>query len=86
MIVIACQHETRHKHGKDRQGNQRYKCAFCGSTFIDDTAKPLGELRTSMKDATLALSLLLEGLSIRSVQRLTGLCRQTLADSDSAGW
>jgi IS1 family transposase len=43
-------------------------------------AKPLGDLRTSMKDATLALSMLLEGMSIRSVQRLTGLCRQTLAD------
>ncbi len=28
----------------------------------------------------MALSLMLEGMSIRSVQRLTGLCRQTLAD------
>src|SRR3954449_11219762 len=33
-----------------------------------------------MKQATMALSLMLEGMSIRSVQRLTGLCRQTLAD------
>src|SRR4029079_2949829 len=28
----------------------------------------------------MALALRLEGMSIRSVQRLTGLCRQTLAD------
>ena len=80
MIVACCQHETKHKHGKDRQGNQRYKCALCSQTFVDDAVKPLGDLRTSMKDATMALSLLLEGMSIRSVQRLTGLCRQTLAD------
>jgi IS1 family transposase len=33
-----------------------------------------------MKQAALALSLLLEGMSVRSVQRITGLCRQTLAD------
>jgi transposase-like protein/IS1 family transposase len=80
MIVISCQHETSHKHGKDRQGNQRFKCAACGQTFVDDSAKPLGNLRVSMKQATMALSLMLEGMSIRSVQRLTGLCRQTLAD------
>ena len=33
-----------------------------------------------MKQATMALALMLEGMSVRSVQRLTGLCRQTLAD------
>ena len=80
MIVISCQHETRHKHGKTRTGEQRYKCALCGKTFVDDAPKPLGDLRVSMKDATMALKLLLEGMSVRSVQRITGLCRQTLAD------
>lgn len=80
MIAISCPHETGHKHGKDRQGNQRYKCSVCGKTFVLEAPKPLGLSRTSVKDATLALSLLLEGMSVRSVQRLTGLCRQTLAD------
>jgi transposase-like protein/IS1 family transposase len=80
MIVISCQHETRHKHGKDRQGNQRYKCASCGLTMVDDSAKPLGTLRVTVKQASMALALMMEGMSIRSVQRLTGLCRQTLAD------
>jgi transposase-like protein/IS1 family transposase len=79
MIVISCQHETRHKHGKTKSGNQRYKCATCGATFIAE-ASPLGNLRVSVKEATMALALILEGMSIRSVQRLTGLCRQTLAD------
>lgn len=79
-MMIRCAHATKHKHGKDRKGNQRYKCALCGLTFVEESAKPLGEMRVSLKDATMALSLMLEGMSIRSVQRLTGLCRQTLAD------
>jgi hypothetical protein len=41
---------------------------------------PLGNMRVSMKEAAMALGMLLEGMSIRSVQRLTGLCRDTLAD------
>jgi transposase-like protein/IS1 family transposase len=79
MIVITCQHPARHKHGKNKCGNQRYKCADCGATFVDESG-PLGDMRVDMKTATLALNLMLEGMSIRSVQRITGLCRQTLAD------
>lgn len=79
MIVISCQHGTRHKHGKNKCGNQRYKCATCGATFVDESG-PLGDMRLDMKQATMALSLMLEGMSIRSVQRLTGLSRNTLCD------
>ena len=79
MIVISCTHETKHKHGKNKCGNQRYKCATCGATFVEESG-PLGTMRVDMKQATLALNLLLEGMSVRSVQRITGLCRQTLAD------
>jgi IS1 family transposase/transposase-like protein len=79
MIVISCTHEKKHKHGKNKCGNQRYKCAACGATFVEE-ASPLGTMRVTMKEATMALALMLEGMSVRSVQRLTGLCRQTLAD------
>ena len=79
MIVISCQHETRHKHGKNKCGNQRYKCATCGATFVDESG-PLGDMRLDMKQATMALALMLEGMSIRSIQRLTGLCRETLCE------
>jgi transposase-like protein/IS1 family transposase len=79
VISITCTHEKRHKHGKNKCGNQRYKCATCGATFVE-AGGPLGDMRVSMKQATMALSLMLEGMSVRSVQRLTGLCRQTLAD------
>jgi transposase-like protein/IS1 family transposase len=79
MIVISCQHEKRHKHGKNKCGNQRYKCATCGATFVEES-DPLGTMRVDLKTAAMALNLMLEGTSVRSVQRLTGLCRQTLAD------
>src|SRR4029079_4935271 len=79
MIVISCQHPIRHKHGKNKCGNQRYKCADCGATFVDESG-PLGNMRVTMKEATMALSLMLEGMSVRSIQRLTGLCRDTLCD------
>lgn len=80
MIAPTCTHTTKHKHGKDRQNRQRYKCAICGQTFVDAEAKPLGDMRISVDQAATALSLMFEGMSIRSVQRVTGLCRQTLAD------
>src|SRR3990172_4115510 len=80
MILAACQHEKAHKHGKDRKGNQRYKCVLCNETFVEPTAKPLGNMRIRVKEAAAAIAMLLEGMSIRSVQRLTGLCRNTLCD------
>jgi transposase-like protein/IS1 family transposase len=77
MIVSICQHESRQKHGKDRQGNQRFKCNLCGKTFVE-TVKPLGAMRVDMKDASMALGMLLEGMSMRAVSRLTGLDRGTI--------
>ena len=78
MVVSCCQHPIRHKHGLDRRDNQRYKCALCGKTFVEEkTARPFGDMRIDPKRAVFAFSLMLEGLSIRSIQRLTG---QTLAD------
>lgn len=78
MIVATCSHETRHKHGKNKCGNQRYKCSLCGATFVE--SGPLGEMRTSQKQAAQALALMLEGMSLRGIQRVTGLCRETLCN------
>lgn len=80
MIVAACQHESVKKHGKDRKGNQRYRCCLCGQTWTEQGPKPLGDMRTSLKDAVTALGMLLEGMSIRAVERLTGLHRDTIDD------
>lgn len=80
MIAIACNHDKKVRCGKDRKGNQRFLCKGCGKYLLADTVKPLGEMRISMKQATFALSLLLEGMSIRAIERLTGLHRDTIGD------
>jgi transposase-like protein len=56
MIVISCTHESTKKHGKDRKGNQRFRCLSCGKTWIEQGPKPLGDMRISMKQATIALA------------------------------
>ena len=56
------------------------KCNQCGKYFLAPVAKPIGDMRISLKDATMALGMLLEGMSIRAVERLTGLNRDTIDD------
>jgi transposase-like protein/IS1 family transposase len=80
MIVISCTHENTKKHGKDRKGNQRRRCLDCGKTFSEETPKPLGDMRISMKQATMALGMILEGLSIRATARLMGMDPGTICD------
>jgi transposase-like protein/IS1 family transposase len=80
MVVNTCNHESKKKHGKDRKGNQRYRCLVCGATWTERGPKPIGEMRVKVKDACKALEMLLEGMSIRSCQRITGLDRNTLCD------
>lgn len=66
------------KWGKDRAGNQRFRCRDCGATFADRPVRPLGNLRIDMDRAVLVLSLLTEGSSIRSAERITGHHRDTI--------
>lgn len=80
MIVISCQHENKKKHGHDRKGNQRFRCLDCGKTWVEETVKPLGNMRISMDKATQALGMILEGMSVRATMRLTGLDRNTICD------
>ena len=76
--MIVCAHSDRRMHGKDRYGNQRYRCSTCGKTWIEAKAKPLGDMRTSVEDAKLVLRLLVEGMSVRATARTTGLEKKTI--------
>jgi transposase-like protein/IS1 family transposase len=81
MILATCQHESRKKHGKDRKGNQRWKCCLCNATITcAEHRRPLGDMRIDLDDACKVLSLLLEGMSIRACERLTGINRDTICD------
>ncbi len=78
---MTCEHNKLTKHGKDRKGCQRWKCANCGSTVTNDShERPLGNMRIEEADAIRVLSMLLEGMSIRACERITGLKRDTICD------
>src|SRR6185312_8693244 len=64
--------------GKDRQGNARRRCKSCGVTVALVPVNPLGTMRLDMEKAVLCLSLLTEGSSIRSTERVSGVHRDTI--------
>ena len=67
------------KHGKDRDDNQRFRCKDCGATFTG-IWRPLGKMRLDIDKAELCLKLLLEGISVRSTERITGVHRDTICE------
>jgi transposase-like protein/IS1 family transposase len=79
MTCHNCKVEAK-KFGKDRKGNQRYRCARCRKTFQELKEKLLGSMYLSEDKALLCLSLLLEGNSLRSIERITGVTGHTLLD------
>lgn len=77
MNCPTCQTESR-KHGKNRKGNQRYYCPACSRAFIEAQDKPLDTMHLPLETAALCVALLVEGNSLRSTQRLTGVDINTL--------
>ena len=77
MLCPTCQAESR-KFGKDRDGNQRFQCQACKKTFSDRAPNPLGAMRLDTDKAVLCLRLLVEGNSIRSTMRISGVNRTTV--------
>ena len=72
---MNCQHcdgQTK-RFGKDRKGNQRFRCLSCGKTAIAPYDKPLDDMRVPLEKALMVLQLLIEGCSIRSAERITGI-------------
>ncbi len=73
MNCPKCDGKTR-KYGKNKQGIQRYRCDSCKYTFAEERAT----IRIDRKQALLCLNLLVEGNSIRSTERITGVHRDTI--------
>jgi len=67
-----CRIECKRK-GRDRKGNQRYQCRQCSKTFLEPREKPLEGMYLSIEKAELILKLLLEGSSVATVHRVTGI-------------
>lgn len=77
MVCHNCQVEAK-KHGKDRKGNQRFRCESCSRTFSDRPERPLGNMYLSLEKAIAVIQLLVEGCSIRSIERITDTNRNTI--------
>jgi transposase-like protein/IS1 family transposase len=77
MLCPHCEQPSR-RFGRNRNGSQRYQCLACGHTFTDGLTRPADRRRLSFDRAVYCLRMLLEGTSIRSVERLTGVNRNTL--------
>jgi len=80
MTCIRCQHTTCVKAGSfGKRHVQRWKCTSCKNRFSEPHTKLTRNMFLSNPDAAMrALHCLLEGCSIRSTERLTGLNRNTI--------
>jgi len=69
---IKCQ-----KFGKDRKGNQRFRCCQCYKTYRERPEKLDGTYLPTER-ITQIIRLFVEGCSIRSIERITGTHRDTI--------
>ena len=77
MTCHNCHTECKRK-GRDREGTQRYQCRQCSKTFLEPQDKPLDGMYLPMDKAEMVLSLLLEGNSVSTIQRVTGVHHGTI--------
>ena len=80
MTCVRCQHTVCVKAGSfGKRHVQRWKCTSCKNRFSEPHMKLTRDMFLSNPDAAeRALHCLLEGCSIRSTERLTGLNRNTI--------
>jgi IS1 family transposase/transposase-like protein len=78
MTCIRCQHQTCKRFGYfGKRRIQRWRCTSCKSTFSDPAPK-LGTHYTDPEVIAKTLSLMLEGMSVRAISRVTGLHKGTI--------
>ena len=77
MTCHSCRIECK-RHGRDRRGTQRFKCRQCSKTFLEPQAEYLDGMYLPMEKAEMVLSLLLEGNSVSTIERVTGVHHGTI--------
>jgi IS1 family transposase/transposase-like protein len=77
---VTCQdcHITCKRFGRDRKGTQRFRCRQCSKTFLGAQAERLDGMYLPTEKAEMVLGLLLEGNSVASIERLTGVHKATI--------
>lgn len=77
MACEACKVDCQ-RFGRHRNGLRRFRCPQCRKTYTEAHKRVLDTMYIPQDRAVLALQLLLEGNSIRSTERITGLDRNTI--------
>ena len=77
MTCHNCRIECKRK-GHDRKGNQRYQCRQCSKWFQEPQDKPLEGMYLPVEKAEAILKMLVEGMSVRTIERLTDVHRDTI--------
>ena len=66
------------KIGFTKAGTQRFLCDACKKSFSPAKESPLGVMRLEMDKAVAVIRALVEGCSVRSTQRMTGVAKHTI--------
>src|SRR5580698_5742158 len=77
MVCESCKADCQ-RFGKHRNGLRRFRCPGCNKTYTEAHKRVLDTMYIAPERAVLALQLLLEGNSIRSIERITGTDRNTI--------
>ena len=77
MNCQTCNIECK-RFGKHRNGLQRFRCPQCGKTYTEDHIRLFAPMTVDEEKALLAIQLLIEGTSVRTVERITKLHRDTI--------
>ena len=77
MTCHNCRAECK-RDGRDRKGNQRFKCRQCSKVFLAPREKPLDGMYLPIERAEMVLKLLLEGNSVSTVERVTEVHHTTI--------
>jgi len=70
---VACK-----RFGINRNGTVRFRCTDCRKTYSEPRKSLLGNMTVSTEKALMILNLFIEGTSVRSTERLTGVHRDTI--------
>jgi IS1 family transposase/transposase-like protein len=77
MTCRKCNHDTVKKFGRTRNNAQRYRCLSCKITFSEAQPK-IGNHYKDPETVSKVLALMLEGMSVNSISRITGLHKNTI--------
>jgi transposase-like protein/IS1 family transposase len=66
------------KFGKHRNELQRFRCPICRKTYTEEHERMFAPMTVPEDKALLAIQLLIEGTSVRTVERITQLHRDTI--------